>query len=182
MMRDPMPPDRQTHRKLTEAFASFETSLREVLTHEARRSVDGAIERLSLRSGPYRVSDVQVDVLIRTLSVESVHAESEPPPRRKRVRAPAPKRTAARGRPPGPLRTALLAAFSVADGDLDTQVVRELLDERGVQCSADNLHQQLRRLVAAGEIERAGRGLYRRHPDSGAVGSLADPPPAPAQG
>jgi hypothetical protein len=155
--------DSDTHRRLAEAFESFEASLQELLASEARASVSAALDRLSHTTGPFRINDVEVDVVIRGLSVEAASEHTTERPRRKR--RPAIKRAAkprAAGRPPGPLRSALVDTFATADGELDTQAVRALLDARGVKSSSDNLHQQLRRLVAAGVIERAGRGRYQR--------------------
>jgi hypothetical protein len=158
--------DSDTHRRLAEAFESFEASLQELLASEARASVSAALDRLSHTTGPFRINDVEVDVVIRGLSVEAATAHTpERTERPRRKRPPARKRAAkprAAGRPPGPLRSALVDTFATADGELDTQAVRALLDARGVKSSSDNLHQQLRRLVAAGVIERAGRGRYRR--------------------
>lgn len=156
-----------THKKLADAFASFEQSLRETLEAEARGSVDEAVKRLSMTSGPFRVSDIQVDVTIRNLSLEATSGPAE----RKRssgVRKPAAKprprnTTGTRGRPPGAVRASILNAFGDSGAELDTGALRAALADDGVKTSAGNLHQQLRRLVLGGELERSGRGLYRRH-------------------
>jgi hypothetical protein len=162
-----MAADTDAHRRLAQAFESFEASLQELLTTEARASVDQALERLSLATGPFRINDVQVDVVVRSLSVEAApaHAGTAPRPRRKSRPRPARKAGAkarGAGRPPGPLRSALVETFTATDAELDTQAVRASLDARGVKATNDNLHQQLRRLVTAGVLERSGRGRYRR--------------------
>jgi hypothetical protein len=164
-----MPADTDAHKRLADAFRTFEESLQQLLVQEARSSVDGALERLSVTTGPFRINDVEVDVVIRNLSVEAVpdHTGASPRPRRRPKRAAAPRRRAAKspgraGRPPGALRTALIETFSGTDAELDTDGIRAELDTRGVKASRDNLHQQLRRLVAAGILQRSGRGRYRR--------------------
>lgn len=149
--------------KLGQAFEAFECTLREMLTEEARRSVDGTIERLSHVEGPFRLRGVEVEVVIRSLSVETAdHGESRARPRPQGRRSASKSRTQSRGRPPGALRTAILDAFGAEDASLSTDDLRGHLRAREVEAKPDNLHQQLRRLVQAGELDRTGRGTYRR--------------------
>lgn len=68
-----------------------------------------------------------------------------------------------RGRPPGAVRQGVLAAIQ-PDRDVHVDEIRTALKTQGVDCSADNLHQQLRRLVGGGLLERVERGKYRRVP------------------
>ena len=160
--------DTDAHRRLTEAFESFEASLRDLLTTQARESVDQALDKLSLRTGPFRINDVQVDVVIRGLNVEATQEHGKgvsrryPEPGRKRSTKRARSRRSTVGRPPGALRSALIDIFADTESELDTDALRAVLDARGVKTSTDNLHQQLRRLVTAGILERVGRGRYRR--------------------
>jgi hypothetical protein len=163
--------DTEAQRRVAEAFRSFETSLREMLAAEARESVNQTLERLSVSAGPFRVEDVQVEVVIRGLRVEAAqdHDRAPTPRRVRKAAAPArrsnPRNSAPRkpsGRPPGALRSTLLETFEQTEGELNTDALRKVLDARGVTASTDNLHQQLRRLVTAGLLERSGRGRYRR--------------------
>ncbi len=158
-----MPPsdDSRVQKQLTEAFDAFERTLCKMLTEEARRSVDGTIKRLSHADGPFRVRGVEVEVVIRNLRIEAARP-------RRRARSPASGRStgAGRGRPPGALRTAILDAFSSGDHDVSTDDIRGHLQARKVKANADNLHQHLRRLVQAGELDRTGRGVYRRRTPS----------------
>jgi hypothetical protein len=161
--------DLHAQRRLAEAFESFEASLREMLAEQARDSVNQTLERLSVNAGPFRIDDEQVDVVIRSLRVEAAADHDAAPPRRRtrkaaprRRRKPKPAARKGAGRPPGALRTALLETFEQTDGELDTDALRKVLDSRGITASTDNLHQQLRRLLTAGVLERSGRGRYRR--------------------
>ncbi len=167
----PEPQQSAAQKKLSQTFQSFESTLREMLTDEARRSIDGTLERLAHAQGPFRVHRVEVDVVIRHLSVEGAQRADGAPARSRRAtaarsrpgRRPASaKRSGTRGRPPGALRTALLEAFESGESELTTDALREHLDARGVKTNADNLHQHLRRLVQAGELQRTRRGVYRR--------------------
>jgi hypothetical protein len=45
---------------------------------------------------------------------------------------------------------------------MTTEDVHAALTARGVRTSVENLYQQLRRLVQAGELTRPSRGRYRR--------------------
>lgn len=152
----------EVERKLGQAFEAFESTLREMLTEEARRSVDGTIERLSRSEGPFRLRKLEVEVVIRSLKVEAAHRDSGRARPAVQSRRKAPKRgSQGRGRPPGALRTAILDAFS-GGASMSTEELRHHLDAHKVQAKPDNLHQQLRRLVKAGELDRIGRGMYRR--------------------
>ena len=71
-MDDDLP---EVDRRLNDAFTSFTDSLRELLTAEARRSVDGAIERLTVSTGPLRLQDVDVEIVIRNLNISATDAE-----------------------------------------------------------------------------------------------------------
>jgi hypothetical protein len=170
-----MPKDPQ--RELSAAFAAFTESLKAALTAEAQRSVDGAIERLSLTAGPFRVQDIELEVVIRNVSVTTqAAAESGAREARPAATKPAAKRRSAarrsgaksgartgtrgRGRPVGALRRAILEEFADADARLTLDDLRDRLAKRDVKSSDDNLHQQLRRLVTAGELSRVGRGVY----------------------
>lgn len=158
-----MAADPKTAKRLADALASFEESLRAVLESEARESVEEAIGRLSVTTGPFRVSGVEVDVVIRNLSLEANHEAAAAPARRKPAARKAPKRRAnGQGRPPGALRTGLLEIFGDDAREIDTSDLPALLAARGVKATPANLHQQLRRLVAGGHLVRSGRGRYRR--------------------
>ncbi len=169
----PEPHQSAAQKKLSQAFQSFESTLREMLTDEARRSIDGTLERLSHAQGPFRVHGVEVEVVIRHLTVEGAQgADGHGVPARSRRAVAARsrpgreraalKRSGTRGRPPGVLRRALLEAFDADQSELTTDALREHLDAHGVKTNADNLHQHLRRLVQAGELQRTRRGVYRR--------------------
>ena len=147
---------------LPEAFAAFEAALRASLEEEARRSVAAALKRFEHESGPYKVNAVEVDVVIRDLNVTlggNTGDTRQAAP--KRVRRPKAAAKRALGRPPGALRAALLQLFASPDTELDTAEVRRRLGELNVSTTDANLHQQLRRLVGAGQLERVGRGVYR---------------------
>lgn len=146
---------------LPAAFEAFEAALRASLEDEARRSVDAALKRLAHEAGPYKVNAVEVDVTIHGLNVTlGTDARKARPAAPKRVRRSA-STGKARGRPPGALRAALLKLFATTDAFMDTAEVRRHLVEMRVETTDANLHQQLRRLVTAGVIERVGRGVYR---------------------
>ena len=147
----------KTEEQLNRALAAFEAALREAVRDEAARSVDGVINRLS--AGPFRVKAVEFDVVIHNLTLET--ESGRPSKRRPSPAAPSgPKRRG--GRPPGALRSTLLQIFSETSEPFDVDALREALAQRGVQPTDDNLYQQLRRLVQAGECARAGRGRYQR--------------------
>ncbi len=137
---------------MADALKRFETALRDVLQGEAQRSIDAALRRLP--AGPFNVRDVEFDVVIRNLTLESRGSAparaSQPGPARRR-----------RGRPQGAVRTAIIASFE-GDVELTTNDLRERLRDIGVRTSDDGLHQQLRRLTMAGQLVRSGRGVYRR--------------------
>src|SRR4051812_7761008 len=104
MADDPRDADR-----INDAFASFTDGLRELLTAEARRSVDGAIERLTHTSGPFRLDDIEVEVVIRNMHISAVGTEEQEEaktvPRRTGGSGATPakpaRRSAGRGRPAG---------------------------------------------------------------------------------
>jgi hypothetical protein len=149
MITDRMPPSRSDAERLTAALEATESALRAVLAAEAQRSVDATVRRLEAQAGPFRLKDVQVEVVIKHASLEA---------RRNRTSVPGPR--ASRGRPAGHIRTALLEAFTER-AELATGELREHLSRLGLEPSSDNLHQHLGRLVRAGALERAGRGVYR---------------------
>src|SRR5437016_1689196 len=77
-------------RQLDEAFGSFKETLREMLTAEARRSVDGTIQRLSREAAAFSVEDIEVEVVIRDLKVRTGGAgtaRQSPSPARRRRRS-----------------------------------------------------------------------------------------------
>jgi hypothetical protein len=151
-----------TQRQLAAAFVAFEETLRAALTTEARSAVEAAIARLKVNEGPFRVLDIEVDLVIRSMTLE---AGGRPPAKPRAARAPAGRSrrpSASRGRPPGAIRTAIVGAFADSTTPLSVDTVRDQLGKRGLDASSDNLHQHLRRLVKSGELERAGRGIYRR--------------------
>lgn len=163
-------PDEETNaqERLIDAFSSFERTLQDMLTAEARRSVDGAIQRLSATSGPFKLNGVDVEVVIRGMSVEAAtpaergsKRTAKSAARKPKARARAKRASSGRGRPQGALRGAILEAFKSPEDDLSTGELREHLQRRQMEASDDNLHQHLRRLVQAEELKRSGRGRYR---------------------
>lgn len=146
--------DRQ--RRMEENLRKFEEALREHLQAEAREAIDGAVERFS--TGPFTVTGIELDVVIHNLTVDLAPG---PPARRPQPLGQG-RRTGMRGRPPGPLRSALLDIFAATDGDLHVSDVRTELDRRGIERTSDHLLQQLGRLTDSGHIQRVGRGRYRR--------------------
>lgn len=160
-------PDADLQRQVNDAFEAFRRSLHEMLTAEATQHVDSTLERLGGERAPFRVEDARVEVVIHDLKL--VAADPDDPGRSKpsaknqrRPRRTKPQAaTGARQPRTGSVREALLGLF--ADGSqLGTTELRERLETAGVKTSDDNLHQQLRRLVQAGELRREGRGIYRR--------------------
>jgi hypothetical protein len=156
-------------RELTDAFDAFRAALRQALEAEAQRSVNDAIERLSSAGGPFRVVDAEVEVVIRRLSLSAQDDVSGPAPASASARHSSPRRarrTATRaaasagGR--GAVREAIIATFAAGGGEMTTEDVHAALTQRGVRTSVENLYQQLRRLVQAGELTRPSRGRYRR--------------------
>jgi hypothetical protein len=167
--------------QLHESFESFKEALQGLLTDEARRSVDHAVERLSGEIGTFQLDNVTVEVVINDLklsAVTGVGAAAKPAPRplaprraspatkTKAKAKPSSRRAGAapakRGRPVGGVRLAIQAAFDEPGTELSTDGVRDALKVAGVTTSSDNLHQQLRRLVQAGSLTRTGRGQYAR--------------------
>src|SRR4051812_28862502 len=116
--------------RINDAFASFTDSLRDLLTAEARRSVDGAIERLTRTAGPFRLDGVEVEVVIRNMHISAVGPEDTdaptPAPRRPSAAA-TPRRTGGRGRPAGELRQAILEEFEHDSSDLGLDAIRDRL-------------------------------------------------------
>lgn len=159
--------DRRSN-EIEDVLAAFEKALREALEDGARESAAAMLDTLSVGGGPFVVSDVEFDVVIRNLTVKAAAASTSHKESTRARKRPARSRAAVSagpakpGRKPGPVRSAILDVFSEGGAELDTAALRRGLDERGVVTSADNLHQQLRRLVTAGELERKGRGLYQR--------------------
>jgi hypothetical protein len=143
--------------QLADAFSAFEERLRTVFAAEARQAVDAAAARMATTDGAFRIADIEIDVVISALTVESGSRRGPAKPRARRA-----PRKGARGRPPGALRGAIVDAFSEDGTQRTIDEVRAYLDRVNLQASTDNLHQHLRRLVQAGELERSGRGLYRR--------------------
>ena len=141
-----------SEREFSQALERFESALRDVLQGEAKRSIDAALQRLP--AGPFDVRDVEFDVVIRNLTLESRGSATAAPAHTGPVRR-------RRGRPQGAVRTAILASFD-GGAELSTTSLRERLTDAGIETSTDGLHQQLRRLTMAGELVRAGRGVYRR--------------------
>jgi hypothetical protein len=118
--------------------------------------VDHALDKLARSQGPFRALGADVEV-----KLNNVRIEATPPKSRGRV-ARRVGGTGARGRPPGALRNALLDAFEDPKTTLDVEGLRDHVERNGLSITTDNLHQHLRRLVLAGELERAGRGVYKR--------------------
>jgi hypothetical protein len=155
---------RDLQRQVDRAFEEFRTTLQAMLVDEAKRSVDGALERMS-KDAPFNVLSADVEVTIRDLTLGAAAQEPVVPARRSTTS----RRTASRkrSRPSlprprrSPVREAILSAFS-AGADLNTSELRAALERTGVPSSDANLHQQLRRLVNDGALKRTGHGRYRR--------------------
>jgi hypothetical protein len=151
--------------RLTEALRATESALRDLLAAEAQRSVDEAIGSLKMESAPLRLRDVEVEVIIKNASFETVVRDvaggqvHQRPARARRARTAG---RPAKGRPASQIRLALLGAFEESETEFDTDALRTHLKRQGLEPTSDNLHQHLGRLVRAGAIERAGRGRYRR--------------------
>ena len=146
------------------AFSSFEEALQQLLTEQAQHSVDQALADVG-RTSAFQIEHAEVEVSIRGLTVSSRErslSARAPSPRKRLAKRAAKSRSAATGRPAGPVRAALIAALDQAPEAVTAQSLGEQLKRDGVEATTGNLHQQLGRLVKAGEIERAGRGLYRR--------------------
>jgi hypothetical protein len=167
------------HRQVNESFEAFRRSLQEMLSAEARRSVDLTLASIGSEGGPFKIEGVEVDVVIRDLRLATAGAASDPTGRRSargRGAARPGKASADRRRGPrGNVRAALLAAFTDPDVQLDTSTLRKTLEDTGIAASTANVHQQLSRLVQSGELTREGRGVYRR-----AAAPAPQPEPAPA--
>lgn len=166
-MPSKQPPAGAAPKSVREAFSSFEESLRAMLTAEAQRSVEQAIESLSAGGDTFRITEISIDVKIDELKVATgAGARTKPaakPRARRRAATAKPSRTG-RGRPVSALRSTLLGAFSSDDQELSTDDLRQHLQTEGITTTVDNLHQHLGRLVKAGELTRPGRGRYRRRP------------------
>jgi hypothetical protein len=158
-------------RQLNEAFEAFRMTLQQMLEIEAQRSVDEVLARLRREAGPFRVEGADIQVVVRDLKLVAgsagtaaeSDARSRPAPRRQR-RAGAPSRAgrSAGTQRRGGVREALLGVVEESGKQIDMDGLREALSSRGVEASTANLHQQLRRLTQSGEIERVGRGMYRK--------------------
>jgi hypothetical protein len=153
-------PDLQ--RELNQAFDAFRAALQQMLEAEAQRAVEAAIGRLSSEGEPFKVVGADVGIVIRELKLTTgSEAQATGAPARRRRSAP--RSTGRRpGRARGAVREGLIAAFASSDREMSADDVREALAARGVKTSTDNLYQQLRRLVQAGELTRVGRGRYVR--------------------
>jgi hypothetical protein len=176
--------------QLNDAFESFKTTLQDLLTAEARRSVDGAIRRITGEAGAFRLDDLTVEVIIKDLKLSHLDARAapssdngSPAPRARPAKPPARRKSALppkRGRPVGGVRLGVLATFAGVESDLSTVEIRDRLQAAGVKASMDNLHQQLRRLVQAGDLVRTGRGRYARTASAAAAaaaGAAGTPEP-----
>jgi hypothetical protein len=158
-------PDLQ--RELNQAFDAFRAALQQMLEAEAQRAVEAAIGRLSSEGEPFKVVGADVGIVIRELKLTTGSEGQAAPARRRRS---APRSTGRRpGRARGAVREGLIAAFAASDREMSADDVREALAQRGVKTSTDNLYQQLRRLVQAGELTRVGRGRYVRAPTAAAA-------------
>jgi hypothetical protein len=160
--RSPRPED-----QLREAFDAFRSALQLMLQDEARASVESAVDRLASQNDEFTVADVQVEVTVVGLTLQSRDAGRASSARQKRSarrQSPqkAPRRATRRGARGG-VRQAILDAFGLEkDAELTISDVSAAVQSQGVTTTTNNLHQQLRRLVQAGELARAGRGRYRR--------------------
>lgn len=163
-------PSTDLQRQVNESFEAFRRSLQEMLSAEARRSVDLTLASIRSEGGPFRIEGVEVDVVIRELRLAAAEPGRAATPSvrrsaRGRRASGGPKAGGDRRRGPrGNVRAALLAAFTDPDRSLDTGTLRRLLEERGIAASTANVHQQLSRLVQSGELTREGRGVYRLAP------------------
>ncbi len=159
-------PDLQ--RELNQAFDAFRVALQQMLEAEAQRAVEAAIGRLSSEGEPFKVLGADVGIVIRELKLTTGGEAKAAPARRARS---APRAASGRrpGRARGAVREGLIAAFASSDREMSADDVREALAQRGVKTSTDNLYQQLRRLVQAGELTRVGRGRYVRAPTAAAA-------------
>jgi hypothetical protein len=159
----------QPEKQLRDAFDAFRSALEVMLQDEARASVEKAVDRLAADSDQFTVADVQVEVTVLGLTLQSkdVGGAAQTRPRQATHRATAkahqPARRNRRPAARGGVREAILAAF--VDDPAQEMTVSELgsaVESLGITTTTNNLHQQLRRLVQAGELDRAGRGQYRR--------------------
>jgi hypothetical protein len=151
---------------LREAFDAFRTALQLMLQDEARTSVENAVDRLAGQNDEFTVADVEVEVTVVGLTLQSRDVGQASAARQKQIaRREAPEKAS-----PGPrrgarggVRQAILDSFgSQTDAELTISDVSAAVEARGVTTTTNNLHQQLRRLVQAGDLDRAGRGRYRR--------------------
>jgi hypothetical protein len=158
----------QLERQLNEAFKSFRQALQSLLEEEAQTSVQRALDRIAKEGTPFSVSDAKVEVMVTGLTVAAGDAAAAPtakrastaPPKRTRTSDSSSRRRGGRRR--GGVREALLASFDKPGAELSIEDLGTSLQEQGVQSTSNNVHQQLRRLVQAGELTRAGRGIYKR--------------------
>lgn len=130
-----------------------------MLTAEAQKSVEEAVGRLSSEGTPFHITDINIDVRIDGIKVAAGRA-----PRSRKPKARARKQPAgpSRGRRTGAVRSALLDAFEGDATELTTEQLQARLKDLSVEATPANVHQHLARLVKAGELVRAGRGVYRR--------------------
>lgn len=155
---------------LAEAFDAFRLALQVALQSHAERSIATEIERLSAEQGArgFRLLSASVNVEVGELAVATASTRSTAVRRSSQRRsagrrAPSKKGEAApRSRKRGVVGDAVIAAFEDAGGELSVAQLHERLRRKGVETTANNLHQQMRRLVEAGVLRRAGRGVYSR--------------------
>jgi len=149
------------------AIAEFREGVQRILESEAQKAVDNVIARLNSPSGAFEVKSATVEILVKDVEITPATRRAAA----KRGRSRPAKRAARRGgggaakpggRPPGQLRTTLLDHFGAPGTERGTTEIQQLLDEHKVKATPANLHQQLRRLVDAGELTRSGRGRYKR--------------------
>lgn len=178
-------PSSELQRQVNESFEAFRRSLQEMLSAEARKSVDLTLASIGHEGGPFRIEGVEVDVVIRDLRLASAGEAAAAPSVRRAPRKPAASRgkkaVGQRRGPRGNVRAALLAAFPDSDVQLDTGTLRKTLEERGIAASTANVHQQLSRLVHSGELTREGRGVYRRATAAAPASAPTPAEPAPAE-
>jgi hypothetical protein len=154
-------PSTDVQQQLQEAFEAFRDALQQLLEEQAQQSVADTLERLAKEGGPFRVQDAHIEVVIRDLTVASGQSAATAVAPRRTQAPPRARRSRRAGQRRGGVKEAMVAAIG-ADEEVGIADFEQRLKKAGVTTSTNNLHQQLRRLVQAGEIERSGRGRYRR--------------------
>jgi len=164
-------------RQVNATFDAFRQSLQEMLADEARKQVDSTLARLQRDNATFQIEGIKVDVIVSDLTLTtntappSSAAAGSSARRRARSGRPSPVRRrggGGGGKGKRSVREELLAAFPHTTDAYDTAQLGDMLATRGVSASVANIHQQLRRLVMVGELERVGRGRYRRPADKAA--------------